>query len=81
MGAEERLSDPHFRERGLYREIEHPALGIEPIFNLMWKLSRNPGAIRSHAPLLGEHNQQVFGDILGLSPDEINRLEDAKVLW
>jgi benzylsuccinate CoA-transferase BbsF subunit len=81
MDAEERLSDPHFRERGLYREIEHPALGIEPIFNLMWKLSRNPGAIRRHAPLLGEHNQQVFGDILGLSPDEINRLEEAKVLW
>lgn len=81
MDAEERLSDRHFRERELYGQVEHPALGIEPIFNLMWKLSRTPGAIRRHAPLLGEHNQRVFGDILGLSRDEIKRLEEAEVLW
>ena len=81
MNAEERLSDPHFQERGLYQDIDHPALGTEPIFNLMWKLSKKPPAIRRHAPLLGEHNQQVFGGILGLSPDEINRLEEAQVLW
>jgi len=33
MGTEERLFNPHFRERGLYADIEHPALGAEPIFN------------------------------------------------
>ena len=81
MNAKERLSDPHFQERGLYQDIHHPALGTEPIFNLMWKLSKDPPAIRRHAPLLGEHNQQVFGDILGLSPTEIQRLEEDKVLW
>lgn len=81
MDAEERLADPHFRERGLYQEIEHPSLGQEPIFNLMWKLSRTPPSIRRHAPLLGEHNQQVFGDILGISPEEIHRLEESQVLW
>ncbi len=81
MDAEERLNHPHFRERGLYQEIEHPALGTEPVFNLMWKLSRTPPAIRGHAPLLGQHNQQVFGGMLGLSPEEIKRLEEAQVLW
>ena len=81
MDAEERLADPHFQERGLYREIEHPALGHEPIFNLMWKLSRTPAAIRRHAPLLGEHNRQVFGGILGLPEDQIRQLEEAEVLW
>ncbi len=81
MDAEERLADPHFQERGLYREIEHPSLGQEPVFNLMWKLSRTPSSIRRHAPLMGEHNQQVFGDILGMPSEEINRLEEAKVLW
>ncbi|MFQ6028529.1 MAG: CaiB/BaiF CoA transferase family protein, partial [Dehalococcoidia bacterium] len=60
MGAEERIFNDHFRERGLYADIEHPALGAEPIFNLMWNLSQTPSAIRRHAPLLGEHNQQVF---------------------
>ncbi len=80
MDAEERLFNPHFQERGLYQEIEHPVLGTEPIFNLMWKLSITPSAIRRHAPLLGEHNQQIFGDLLGLSHDEIRRLEEANIL-
>ena len=81
MDAEERLYNPHFQERVLYQEIEHPALGAEPIFNLMWKLSKTPPAIQRHAPLLGEHNRQVFGGLLGLPEDEIQRLEEAKVLW
>ena len=81
MDAEERLAYPHFQERGLYQEIQHPSLGQEPVFNLMWKLSRTPSSIRRHAPLLGEHNQEVFGDILGLSDEEISHLEEAKVLW
>ncbi len=81
MDAEERLFDPHFRERELYSEVEHPSLGVEPIFNLMWKLSRTPPAIRGHAPLLGEHNQQVLGGILGMSHEEVKRLEEAQVLW
>ena len=81
MDAEGRLFDPHFRERELYSEVDHPSLGVEPIFNLMWKLSRTPPAIRGHAPLLGEHNQQVLGDILGMSQEEVKRLEEAQVLW
>ena len=75
MDAEERLFNAHFRARGLYSEVEHPSLGVEPIFNLMWNLSRTPPAIRGYAPLLGEHNQQVFGGILGMSEEEVKRLE------
>jgi benzylsuccinate CoA-transferase BbsF subunit len=81
MDAEERLYDRHNRERGLYHEIEHPSLGVEPIFNLMWNLEKNPPAIRSHAPLLGQHNQHVFSGLLGLAEDEIKRLEEAHILW
>ena len=81
MRAEDRLFDPHFQERGLYSEIEHPSLGAEPIFNLMWKLDRQPPTIRRHAPLLGEHNQEVLGGLLGISSDEIDRLEKEQVLW
>ena len=81
MGAEDRLFNPHFRERGLYSDIEHPSLGAEPIYNLMWNLSRTPPSIRRHAPLLGEHNQQIFGGLLGMSEKEITRLEEDQVLW
>jgi crotonobetainyl-CoA:carnitine CoA-transferase CaiB-like acyl-CoA transferase len=81
MNAEERLFDPHYRERGLYQDIEHPSLGAEPIFNLMWKLSTTPPAIGRHAPLLGEHNQEVFCGILGMSEEEVQRLEASQVIW
>jgi crotonobetainyl-CoA:carnitine CoA-transferase CaiB-like acyl-CoA transferase len=81
MGAEERLFNPHFRERGLYADIDHPALGAEPIFNLMWNLSRTPSTIRRHAPLMGEHNQQVFCGILGMSAQEVKVLEEAQVIY
>ncbi len=81
MGAEERLFNPHFRERGLYSDIEHPSLGTEPIYNIMWNLDKTPPAIRRHAPLLGEHNQQIFGGLLGMATEEITRLEEEQVLW
>ena len=81
LDAEGRLFNPHFRERGLYSDIEHPALGAEPIFNLMWQLSRTPPRIQRHAPLLGEHNREVFCGLLGLDDAEVSRLEEEQVIW
>ncbi len=81
MDAEERLNDRHNRERGLYQEIEHPSLGMEPIFNLMWKLDKTPPAIRSHAPLLGQHNRQILCDMLGLSQSELSDLEERQIVF
>jgi benzylsuccinate CoA-transferase BbsF subunit len=81
MGAEDRLFNPHFKERGLYSDIEHPSLGAEPVYNIMWNLERTPPSIHRHAPLLGEHNQQIFGGLLGMAEEEITRLEEDQVLW
>jgi len=81
MGAEDRLFNPHFQERGLYSDIEHPSLGAEPIYNIMWNLDKTPPAIQRHAPLLGEHNHQIFGGLLGMATEEIARLEEDQVLW
>ena len=81
MDAEERLYDRHNRERGLYKEIEHPSLGVEPIFNLMWNLEKNPPSIRSHAPLLGQHNEQVLCGMLGLSQAELEDLKSRQVVY
>jgi len=81
MGAEDRLFNPHFKERGLYSDIEHPSLGAEPVYNIMWNLERTPPSIHRHAPLLGEHNQKIFGGLLGMAEEEITRLEEDQVLW
>ena len=81
LSAEERLFHPHFMERGLYHDIDHPALGAEPIFNLMWGLSKTPSAVRRHAPLMGEHNRQVLCGILGLSETELSELQERQVVY
>ena len=81
LSAEERLFHPHFMERGLYNDIDHPSLGAEPIFNLMWGLSKTPSAVRRHAPLLGEHNRQVLCGTLGLSEGELAELEARRVVY
>lgn len=81
FSAEERLFHPHFMQRSLYSDIDHPALGAEPIFNLMWGLSKTPSAVRRHAPLMGEHNREVLCGTLGLSEAELAELEERQVVY
>ena len=81
LDAEGRLFNSHFQARGLYSDIEHPALGSEPVFNLMWQLSRTPPRIQRHAPLLGEHNRDVFCGLLGMDETELSRLEETQIIW
>ena len=81
LSAEERLFHPHFMERGLYNDIDHPSLGAEPIFNLMWGLSKTPSAVRRHAPLMGEHNREVLCGTLGLSESELAEMEERQVVY
>ena len=81
LSAEERLFHPHFMERGLYNDIDHPSLGAEPIFNLMWGLSKTPSQVRRHAPLMGEHNRQILCGALGLGEDALAELEARQVVY
>lgn len=73
--------DPHFNERHTFVHIDHPVVGAEVIYNLPWKLSGCPPKPFRHAPILGEHNKYVFGEILGLSDEEIAKLMDEKVIY
>lgn len=73
--------DPHFKERQVHIDVEHPLSGGEVIYGVTWKLSETPGSIRRHAPFLGEHNEYVFGEVVGLSKEEIDRLVDEKVIY
>ena len=71
--------DPHMKERGFYVWLEHPEAGEIAHDGLTFALSRTPGEIR-RAPLMGEHNDYVYREILGLSEEEVNRLITDGVL-
>jgi len=79
-GIRDILSDPHFEERGVKVVVDHPKMKGEILYGIPWKFSRTPGRIRRPAPLLGEHNQYVFCQLLAMSEEEVRSLEEEKVL-
>jgi len=79
--TEDRYFDPHFQEREIIVNVEHPATGVDFVPKVVCNLSETPGEIRRPAPLLGEHNNYVFGELLGLSKDEIEALVENKVIY
>jgi benzylsuccinate CoA-transferase BbsF subunit len=81
MTLEDQFRDPHLREREIHVESEHPKVGLEFLHGIPWRLSDTPGRISRPAPLLGEHNQYVFGELLGLQEAEIQRLVEAEAIY
>ncbi len=80
QSAREMLADEHLKERGYYVYLDHPEAGHTAYDGPPFRLSKTPGKLRSPAPLLGEHTQQVCKEILDLSDDEIADLLVAGVL-
>jgi crotonobetainyl-CoA:carnitine CoA-transferase CaiB-like acyl-CoA transferase len=79
LSVPEVFADPHLRERGFYESVTHSLAGTWEIEGPHWRLSESPGHVRLPAPAFGEHNGYVFGELLGLSGDEIAALEEEGV--
>jgi len=81
FNGEEIYYNPQLRQRGFLVEVDHPEVGKRVMPGVSMKLSETPGGIRGPAPLLGEHNHYVFGELLGMSPKEIAELEQQGVTY
>ena len=83
LNAHSLLTDPHFRDRGFFEQVDHPpgtGLGRREYIGRGWKMSGNPLHIRHPAPVLGEANQYILKDVLGLSDPEIEALVREQVV-
>ena len=80
MNIEDQFINPHFQERGVFVECDHPKVGMEWLPGSPWQLSDTPGRVRRHAPLLGEHNRYVLQELLGYRDGEYEDLEASEVL-
>ncbi len=67
------------RARGFFVELDHPEAGTQVYPTAPYRFSKTPWA-GSRAPLLGEHNQEVYGDGLGYSREDLVRLAAAEVI-
>jgi len=80
MKLAEVMNDPHHLERGMLLDIEHPQKGPVRVFGNPIRLSENRDMKPKAAPLLGEDNDAVFQELLGLGPEQIKVLKEQKVI-
>lgn len=73
--------DEQYRARGFLVELQEPELGTLVTEGLPIHLSATPGGLRTHAPLLGEHTEEICREVLGLSDEEVGHLTEQKALY
>jgi len=72
--------DPQLASRGMHLEINHPRYGKIPTPGVPIKLSNTPGEVREVAPDLGQHNSEIYGDLLGISREELKKLNEEGII-
>ncbi|MFZ5778639.1 MAG: CaiB/BaiF CoA transferase family protein [Pseudomonadota bacterium] len=73
-------TDPHFRARGAIVDVPDPEIGSVTMQGIFPKLSETPGRIAWTGPALGQHNEEVLCDRLGLSPQRLAELKAAGIV-
>ena len=83
LDSKDLLFDPHLRGRRFYEVVSHhPSTEMPPLpyAGRPWKLSGTPAGSPEAAPLMGEHNEFVLRELMGMSEGEIARLEEEGVI-
>ena len=80
LGVAELLGDPHFKARDTFIEVDHPLGYRETIYGAYIKMSRSRPIIKP-GPYIGQDNDTVFRDILGLSEERYQALIESQVIY
>jgi formyl-CoA transferase len=72
--APDMLADAHFAARDAIVRMHHPVFGELPMQNVTPKLSATPGSVRWVGPELGEHTDEVLGEVLGIDAGRLAML-------
>ena len=77
--AEDLADDPYMEERGVVQRYPDAEMGVLPMHGVVARLSGTPGAIRTPAPDLGQHNAEIFAEI-GLGAADLEALRAGKII-
>jgi crotonobetainyl-CoA:carnitine CoA-transferase CaiB-like acyl-CoA transferase len=75
FNGNELYHDPHAQERGMFVTLHHPVIGERVVVAPPWKMD-TAARIERPAPLLGQHNDYIFIELLGMSPEEVAWLKE-----
>jgi benzylsuccinate CoA-transferase BbsF subunit len=81
LSRQEKFSDPQLKARHDFVKVVHPVLGEESLDANPWRLSATPPEVFRPAPLVGEHNEYVYGELLNMSSAEISRLKQEEIIY
>jgi formyl-CoA transferase len=79
LDSSEVVTDEHLKQRGFLVDLEHPTRGKYPMPGNPVRLSDSPTEI-VRAPLLGEHNAEIYGKVLGVSEEDLAVLKRDGVI-
>jgi crotonobetainyl-CoA:carnitine CoA-transferase CaiB-like acyl-CoA transferase len=74
-------ADEHLKARGYYVHLEHPEAGRTAYDGPPFRLSKTPAQFNAPAPMLGQHNDYVCKELLGMSDDEVAEAIIAQALY
>lgn len=80
QNARDLAHDAQLQHRQHYVTLQHPAIGDNVVDQFGFRLSKTPGGPVRPAPLLGQHNAYVYGELLGMRAEEIAKLEEEGVI-
>jgi CoA:oxalate CoA-transferase len=80
MTVDRLLTDPHLRAREMVVDLPHPQLGHLTVPGVPFKLSVSPGELDHLGPALGQHNDEIYRGMLGLSEGDIRELQADGVI-
>ena len=74
------IEDEHIKERKAFIDRDHPTAGPTKLLAPWIHMSKTPASIRTDAPMIGQHTDEVLGEILGLSADKLGELRSQAVV-
>ena len=74
------LEDPHYRERGTFISVRHPLGFDETLYGGYVKMSRTPARVEP-GPAMGQDNDFVFKELLGLSEERYRELVESQIIY
>lgn len=80
MNVEQVVNDPQVKARDMIVEMDHPEAGKLRVPGVPIKFSATPAGIKCPAPGLGQHNVEIYKELLGMSKEEVDQLKEKGVI-